>query len=115
MKQNAQLVYGWLMNHVKKGVDLIKDLQSQANKNTRAWLGGVAPVVLETFDKLPESTRKIAPFLPWIFLLLFTLNLFGYFDKAPAQVRAQNPNIVYVNEDVEKMITEGKAIVGPFV
>jgi hypothetical protein len=26
MKQNAQLVYGWLMNHVKKGVDLIKDL-----------------------------------------------------------------------------------------
>jgi len=115
MKQNAQIVYNWLLNQVNKGVNVIKDLQSHANKNTRTWLGGVAPVVLETFDKLPESLRKVAPFLPWIFLLLFTLNLFGYFDKTPAQVRAQNPNIVYVNEDIEKMVTEGKAVVGPFV
>ena len=70
IKQIASTSYTWVINQIKMVINTIKNFQSQANKNTRAWLSTTAPIILELFDKLPKFVRNIAPFLPWAFLLV---------------------------------------------
>ena len=115
IKQLTSAGYMWAINQSKMIINTIKNFQEQANKNTRAWLSTTAPIILELFDKLPKLVRNIAPFAPWVFLLVFTLNLFDVFEKAPQAIKAQDPSIVIINPEVQKMIAEGEAMVGPYI
>ena len=115
IKQITSAGYMWAINQSKMIINAIKNFQEQANKNTRAWLSTTAPIILELFDKLPKFVRNIAPFVPWVFLLVFTLNLFDVFEKTPQAIKAQDPSIVIINPEVQKMIAEGEAVVGPYI
>ena len=115
IKQTASTGYSWVINQTKLIINSIKNFQAVANKNTRAWLSGSAPIILELFDKLPKSIRNVAPFVPWVFLLVFTLNLFDVFEKTPQAIKAQDPSIVIINPEVQKMLAEGEAVVGPYI
>ncbi|MFM8761054.1 MAG: hypothetical protein ACKOD7_05890, partial [Polynucleobacter victoriensis] len=115
IKQITSTGYVWAINQSKLVINTIKNFQEQANKNTRAWLSTTAPIILELFDKLPKFVRNIAPFLPWTFLLVFTLNLFDVFEKTPQAIKAQDPSIVIINPEVQKMIAEGEAVIGPYI
>ena len=115
IKQIASTSYTWVINQIKMVINTIKNFQSQANKNTRAWLSTTAPIILELFDKLPKFVRNIAPFAPWVFLLVFTLNLFDVFEKTPQAIKAQDPSIVIINPEVRNMIAEGEATIGPYI
>jgi cobalt-zinc-cadmium efflux system membrane fusion protein len=43
------------------------------------------------------------------------LNYFNVFDRSPVIKSVQDPNVVVVNEDLRKMVTDGKAQIAPFV
>lgn len=123
IKQNSESVLIWLRTKALSAfktkallaVNAVRDLQSQANKNTRTGLEKNAPIVLTLFDTLPGSVKRIAPLLPWLFLILFTLNLFNFFEKSPPTIKAQDQNIVLINPDIQKMISTGEASVGPYI
>jgi cobalt-zinc-cadmium efflux system membrane fusion protein len=53
--------------------------------------------------------------LPWICVFIIVLNYFNVFDRRPTVKSVQDPNVVVVNEDLRKMIADGKAQVSPFV
>ncbi len=46
---------------------------------------------------------------------MITLNYFNVFDRSPAVKSVQDPNVVVVNEDLHKMIADGKALNAPFI
>jgi membrane fusion protein, heavy metal efflux system len=46
--------------------------------------------------------------------MLSTLHYFDVFDPKPAVKYVQDPNIVYVNDDLRSMIKDGKAELGQF-
>jgi len=52
--------------------------------------------------------------LPWLVVLFGALNYFNVFDPKPAVKYVQDPNIVYVNDDLRKMIQDGKLELGQF-
>jgi cobalt-zinc-cadmium efflux system membrane fusion protein len=52
--------------------------------------------------------------LPWLVVVLSTLHYFDVFDPKPTVKYVQDPNIVYVNDDLRKMIQDGKLELGQF-
>jgi cobalt-zinc-cadmium efflux system membrane fusion protein len=79
------------------------------------WVAGHAPVITKNYDKTPPWFKKGAFYLPWFCAFIIILNYFNVFDRSPAIKSVQDPNVVIVNEDLHKMIADGKAQVSPFV
>jgi cobalt-zinc-cadmium efflux system membrane fusion protein len=52
--------------------------------------------------------------LPWLIIIFSTLNYFDVFDPKPTVKYVQDPNIVYVNDDLRRMIQDGKLELGKF-
>jgi cobalt-zinc-cadmium efflux system membrane fusion protein len=73
------------------------------------------PVVTQRYDAGPAWLKKGLFYLPWGVLLVMTLNYFNVFDRSPAIKSVQDPNVVVVNPDLHKMISDGKVQVAPFV
>lgn len=90
-------------------------IQNQAYLKIRDWAFEHAPVIVSSYDKLPHSIRKGFFYLPWFFAFVIILNYFNVFDRSPAIKSVQDPNVVIVNDDLRKMIVDGKAQVSPFV
>ena len=79
------------------------------------WIAGHAPVVTTRYDSSPHWFKKGMFYLPWFCLFIIVLNYFNVFDRRPTIKSVQDPNVVVVNEDLRKIITDGKAQVSPFV
>ena len=93
----------------------VTQTQNQYYQLAHDWLGTRVPVVTQRYDAGPAWLKKGLFYLPWVLLLVMTLNYFNVFDRSPAIKSVQDPNVVVVNPDLRKMISDGKVQVAPFV
>ena len=93
----------------------VTQTQNQYYQLAHDWLGTRVPVVTQRYDAGPAWLKKGLFYLPWVVLLVMTLNYFNVFDRSPAIKSVQDPNVVVVNPDLHKMISDGKVQVAPFI
>jgi cobalt-zinc-cadmium efflux system membrane fusion protein len=93
----------------------VTQTQNQYYQLAHDWLGTRVPVITQRYDAGPAWLKKGLFYLPWVLLLVMTLNYFNVFDRSPAIKSVQDPNVVVVNSDLHKMISDGKVHVAPFV
>ena len=79
------------------------------------WLEGYIPAVIKRYDLAPHWLKKGMFYLPWLVLFTMILNYFNVFDRGPKIKSVQDPNVVVVNQDLRKMVADGKAQIAPFV
>jgi cobalt-zinc-cadmium efflux system membrane fusion protein len=72
------------------------------------------PALTDTYLQAPRWFKKGLFVLPWLVIFLATLNYFNVFDPKPTVKSVQDPNIVYVNDDLRSMIKDGKLELGQF-
>lgn len=89
--------------------------QTQLYSTAHDWLASKVPSATQRYDQSPQWLKKSFFYLPWLLVFLTVLNYFNVFDRSPAIKSVQDPNVVVVNEDLRKMIADGKAQVAPFV
>ena len=108
-----------LLEHAKRysaeWLGQVTQTQNQYYQLAHDWLGTRVPVVTQRYDAGPAWLKKGLFYLPWVLLLVMTLNYFNVFDRSPAIKSVQDPNVVVVNPDLRKMISDGKVQVAPFV
>lgn len=90
-------------------------MQNQSYQHIRDWVAQHSPVIVSRYDSFPKSVKKGFFYLPWFCAFLIILNYFNVFDRSPVIKTVQDPNVVIVNDDLRKMIVDGKAQVSPFV
>ncbi len=79
------------------------------------WIAVHAPAIATRYDGSPQWLKKGMFYLPWICIFIIVLNYFNVFDSRPTVKSVQDPNAVVVNEDLRKIIADGKAQISPFV
>ncbi len=99
-----------------------KEWSEQAIQTQNNWyqiahdqIAAHAPVITTRYDRSPQWFKKGMFYLPWFCVFIIVLNYFNVFDRRPTVKSIQDPNVVVVNEDLRKMITDGKVQVSPFV
>jgi cobalt-zinc-cadmium efflux system membrane fusion protein len=101
--------------HKKELAGQVIQTQNQLYEQAHQWLAGHAPVVTANYDKIPSWFKRGMFYLPWFCAFIIILNYFNVFDRSPTIKSVQDPNVVVVNEDLHKMIADGKAQISPFV
>lgn len=101
--------------HKKELFDQILQTQNQLYLRAHQWIAEHAPVVTTNYDKTPSWFKKGAFYLPWFCAFIIILNYFNVFDRNPPVKSVQDPNVVVVNEDLRKMIADGKVRDAPFI
>ena len=101
--------------HSKELFGQVIQTQNQLYAQAHQWLGEHVPAITGRYDKSPSWFKNGLFYLPWFCAFIIVLNYFNVFDRSPAIKSVQDPNVVIVNEDLHKMITDGKAQVSPFV
>ena len=101
--------------HSKEYLEQIIQTQNRLYQGAHDWLASRAPSVTRRYDASPHWLKKGLLYLPWAMILFITLNYFNVFDRNPVIKSVQDPNVVVVNEDLHKMIADGKAQISPFV
>ncbi len=94
---------------------IIVKTQNDLYTFTHKWFGDHLPRVAQQYDKSPQWAQKSLFYLPWFCLFLITLNYFNVFDRSPTIKSVQDPNVVIVNDDLRKMITDGQIYTDSFV
>ena len=79
------------------------------------WVASRAPAVTSRYDGSPRWFKTGLFYLPWLCAFIITLNYFNVFDRSPAIKSVQDPNVVVVNDDLHKMIADGKVQIAPFI
>jgi cobalt-zinc-cadmium efflux system membrane fusion protein len=112
----------WIMTGIEQVTFYSKDwlsqlatYQTQLYSTAHDWLASKVPSATQRYDRSPQWLKKSFFYLPWLLVFLTVLNYFNVFDRSPAIKSVQDPNVVVVNEDLRKMIADGKAQVAPFV
>ena len=105
----------WAIKQSGQAIDVVKEFQGTINKTTRELASKKAPKLVEAFDKSPAAVQSATPLLPWVILFVFILYIFDVFDHKPSPVRIQDPEVVYVNEDILNMVEIGEVAVRPFI
>ena len=100
-------VKDWFNQTVKTQKNLYQSIHDMVSEHL--------PLVSGKYDQMPGWFKKGFFYLPWIFVVLITLNYFDVFDRRPDIKVVQDPNVVIVNDDLRKMVVEGKAQISPFV
>jgi cobalt-zinc-cadmium efflux system membrane fusion protein len=101
--------------HKKELLNQILETQNQLYLRAHLWIAEHAPVVTTNYDKTPPWFKKGVFYLPWFCAFIIILNYFNVFDRSPTVKSVQDPNVVVVNEDLHKMIVDGKVHIAPFV
>jgi cobalt-zinc-cadmium efflux system membrane fusion protein len=101
--------------HVKEWVAVTIKTQNDWYALTHEWFSAHLPRVASQYDKSPQWTQKGLFYLPWFCLFLIILSYFNVFDRSPTIKSVQDPNVVIVNEDLRKMVTDGHISIGSFV
>lgn len=99
----------------KEWYDQVIQTQSQWYQIAYDWLASHAPSVASRYDTTPQWFKKGLFYLPWFCAFIITLNYFNVFDRSPPIKSVQDPNVVLVNEDLRKMLVDGKVQVAPFI
>lgn len=115
LKAWSALGITYVKSYTKDWFSQIVTYQNQLYDLTHQWFTSRTPWVAERYDRFPPWLRKGFFYLPWLCVFLIMLNYFNVFDRNPAPKLVQDPNVVVVNTDLRKMITDGKAQVSPFV
>ena len=79
------------------------------------WIASRIPAVTSRYDVSPEWFKRGLFYLPWLCTFVITLNYFNVFDRSPTIKSVQDPNVVVVNDDLHKMIADGKVQIAPFI
>ena len=101
--------------YLKAWFDQLIQMQNQWYQILHDRLAIYMPAVVGRYDHLPYWFKRSIFYLPWIILLLITLNYFNVFDRKPPIKSVQDPNVVEVNQDLRKMIGDGKVQIAPFI
>ena len=104
-----------VMVHSKEWTGQVVQTQNHCYQMAHDHIAAHAPVITTRYDRLPQWFKKGVFYLPWLCIFIITLNYFDVFDRRPAIKSVQDPNVVVVNEDLRKLIADGKAQVSPFV
>jgi cobalt-zinc-cadmium efflux system membrane fusion protein len=115
LKAWSALGITYVKSYTKDWFSQIVTYQNQLYDLTHQWFTSRTPWVAERYDRFPPWLRKGFFYLPWLCVFLIMLNYFNVFDRNPVPKLVQDPNVVVVNADLRKMITDGKAQVLPFV
>lgn len=115
VKNWVRLRISQLLFYSKDWLNQLTTYQSQLYGTAHQWLSGKLPLATQTYDRSPQWLKKGFFYLPWFLTILIVLNYFNVFDREPVIKSVQDPNVVVVNEDLRKMIADGKAQVAPFV
>jgi cobalt-zinc-cadmium efflux system membrane fusion protein len=67
------------------------------------------------YNKLPQLVKRLLLLIPLLLAILVTVMYFKIFDKTPIIKNVQDPNIVFVNDDLRAIIQDGKVELIPFV
>ncbi|MES2585631.1 MAG: efflux RND transporter periplasmic adaptor subunit [Pseudomonadota bacterium] len=126
MKQEFMMAVGKLKEHyvryravakvyIQEWIAIVIKTQNDWYALTHEWFSVHLPRVAQQYDKSPQWTQKSLFYLPWFCLFLIILNYFNVFDRSPTIKSVQDPNVVIVNEDLRKMIADGRVSNGSFV
>ena len=67
------------------------------------------------YNELPQFIKRLLLLVPLLLAILVTVMYFKIFDKVPIIKNVQDPNIVFVNDDLRSIIQDGKVELIPFV
>jgi cobalt-zinc-cadmium efflux system membrane fusion protein len=93
----------------------VASYQAQLYLMAHQWLASKLPSATQRYDHSPQWLKRGFFYLPWLLAFLIVLNYFNVFDRSPVIKSVQDPNVVVVNEDLRKMMTDGKVQIAPFV
>ena len=103
-----------LLKYAEEAYDSTIATQKQLYGQAFDWTAARVPALTDTYLQAPRWFKKGLFVLPWLIIAFSTLNYFDVFDPKPAVKSVQDPNIVYVNDDLRSMIKDGKAEIGQF-
>lgn len=99
----------------KEWLGQVIQTQSQYYQLAYDWIASRAPSVATRYDRSPPWLKKGLFYLPWLCAFIITLNYFNVFDRSPVIKSVQDPNVVVVNEDLRKILIDGKVQFAPFI
>ena len=100
--------------YLKEAYESVQSGQKHLYSQVFNWLEVRSPAFTNTYLQAPAWFKKGLFILPWLIVALSTLHYFDVFDPKPAVKYVQDPNIVYVNDDLRGMIKDGKVDLGQF-
>ncbi len=103
------------LEQINAGIQSIQEGQKNLYAQVRQWLIQQSPQTIEKYDASPSWIKTSLLWLPWALLVLLTLYYFDVFDPKPKPRYVQDPSVVYVNEDLSKMIKNGQVKTAAFV
>jgi cobalt-zinc-cadmium efflux system membrane fusion protein len=101
--------------HSKEWSEQVIQTQNNWYQIAHDQIAGHAPAITKRYDESPQWFKGGMFYLPWFCVFIIVLNYFNVFDRRPTVKSVQDPNVVVVNDDLRKMITDGTAQVSPFV
>jgi len=104
-----------ILEQTTAAIHAIRDWQKQGYGQIREFANQKAPAVLQKYDASPAWVKSGFFILPWVIVVLLTLYYFDVFDSKPTPRLIQDPSIVYVNDDLSKLIKNGQVKLAPFV
>ena len=104
-----------ILEQTTAAIHAIRDWQKQGYGQIREFVNQKAPVVLQKYDASSAWVKSGFFILPWVVVVLLTLYYFDVFDSKPTPRLIQDPSIVYVNDDLSKLIKNGQVKLAPFV
>ena len=67
------------------------------------------------YNELPQFIKRLVLLVPLLLAILVNVMYFKIFDKVPIIKNVQDPNIVFVNDDLRAIIQDGKVELIPFI
>jgi cobalt-zinc-cadmium efflux system membrane fusion protein len=101
--------------HFKQWLSQIHQGQDQCYQMVYNWTDSHLPAVASRYNTTPQWFKRGLFYLPWFCAFIITLNYFNVFDRSPTIKSVQDPNVVVVNEDLRKMLVDGKVQITPFI
>ncbi len=108
-------IVGKVKLYAREWLGQVVQVQNDWYQMAHEWMVTHAPAVTGRYDQSPYWLKRSLFYLPWLCAFLIVLNYFNVFDRRPVIKSVQDPNVVVVNQDLRKMMTDGKVQVAPFI
>lgn len=108
-------IVGKVKLYAREWLGQVVQVQNDWYQIAHEWMATHAPAVTGRYDQSPYWLKRSLFYLPWLCAFLIVLNYFNVFDRRPVIKSVQDPNVVVVNQDLRKMMTDGKVQVAPFI
>lgn len=110
-----KLLWRKAKRYTKEWFDQVIQTQNHWYQLAHDYLANHVPALIGRYDLSPHWLKRSLFYFPWVVLLVITLNYFDVFDRNPPIKSVQDPNVVEVNQDLRKMIGDGKVQIAPFI